>query len=143
MFYGVRFIDMEIEYSEEEIKKIRVENRKYIDLFEKSLKNKKLTEKTIKNHLENIDFYLNEFVADHYQEGFDKAHLYLDDFYYYLLQKCLWATSTEIRGVAASLKKFYKCMCDNNIITKMDLSELTDSIKIGLEYCLEFDKSCY
>lgn len=134
---------MEIEYSEETIKAIREENQEYIDLFEKSLKKKKLTDKTIKNHLENIDFYLNEFVTDHYQVGLKEAHLYLDDFYYYLLQKCLWATSAEIKGVAASIKKFYKCMHENNIITKQELSELTDSIKIGLEYCLDFDKSGY
>lgn len=134
---------MDVDYSEESIKKIKKENQEYLDIFERSLKNKKLAAKTIKIHLENIDFYLNEFVAEHYQKGFNEAHLYLDDFYFYLLKNCLWATSEQIKGVAASMKKFYKSMQDNNIISNAALSEITENIKIGLEYCLDFDKSGY
>lgn len=129
--------------TEKEIKKLKEENQKYIEIFEKYLKEKKLSEKTIKIHLENIDFYLNDFVADHYVAGFKNAHLYLEDFYAYLIQKCIWATPAEIKGVAASMKKFYKCMLENKVISKMDYSEQVDSIKIGLDYALDFYDSAY
>ncbi len=134
---------MAIDNTEIEIKKVKEANQKYLDLFEKFLKEKKLSPKTIKIHLENIDFFINDFVADHYVEGFEQAHLYLEDFYAYLIQKCIWATPPQIKGVAASLKKFYKCMLENNLISKLDYSETSDSIKIGLEYCLDFYGDCY
>ncbi len=94
-------------------------------------------------HQENIDFFLNEFVAEHYVAGIEDAHLYLEDFYAYLIKKCIWATPAEIKGVASSQKKFYKCMLENNLISKMEFSELSDSNKICLEYSLEFCDSCY
>ncbi|CAK8714710.1 hypothetical protein GMJAKD_03980 [Candidatus Electrothrix aarhusensis] len=48
---------------EEDCKKIRKANEDLLDEFEAWLKSSGLSKKTVKNHLENIDFYLKRLSA--------------------------------------------------------------------------------
>ena len=42
--------------------KIRIANQKLLTDFESWLKSSGLSQKTIKNHLSNVDFYINEYL---------------------------------------------------------------------------------
>ena len=44
---------------EKECKKIRSDNEEYLGIFQSELINKDLSEKTIRSHLNNVDFYIN------------------------------------------------------------------------------------
>jgi integrase-like protein len=52
----------EYEIFEIECKKIRKENRKFINGFRQYLAAKKLSQNTIDKHVGHIDFYINEFL---------------------------------------------------------------------------------
>ena len=49
-----------VEY-EKECEKIRNDNKKYLEIFQSEMIEKGLSEKTIQSHLNNIDFYINDF----------------------------------------------------------------------------------
>ena len=44
------------------------ENKKYIEGFEEYLKNKNLSAKTIRRHVSNAEFYINDYLANHYED---------------------------------------------------------------------------
>ena len=45
-----------------ECKRIRQDNEAYLNKFSKCLEKSKLSEKTIKKHISNIDFYINDYL---------------------------------------------------------------------------------
>ena len=54
---------------ENECKKIRKANKSLLNEFEVWLKSSGLSDKTINNHLSNIDFYVNEYLL--YEEAIE------------------------------------------------------------------------
>lgn len=113
-------------------------NEKYISEFEKWLIDKNLSKKTIKKHISNIDFYLNEFLnfydASSMEEGIDSVYDFLGDFF---INKCLWASATSIKENAASIKKFYECMSERGYVDESDYKELCKEIKDNMDTFLE------
>lgn len=113
---------------------IRLSNSKYLDIFEHTLLEAGLKDHTIKRHLSNIDFYINDFLL--YAEpltmehGIEKIDLFLGNFF---IRKCMWSTPGTIKSTAASIKKFYKCMADHEIIKKTDYEFLCNEIKNKME----------
>ena len=59
------------------------QNKKILDDFEEYLKNAGLTSKTISNHLDNIDFYINHYLLYDEFVSPDKGNYRLDDFFSY------------------------------------------------------------
>lgn len=47
---------------EADCEKIRTDNEKLLNQFSEWLQQSNLSKKTIKNHLTNIDFYINDFL---------------------------------------------------------------------------------
>ncbi len=113
---------------------IREKNSVYLDLFEHTLIEDGLKGSTIKRHLSNIDFYINDFLL--YEEpltmdyGMGRIDSFLGDFF---IRKCMWSTPGNIKSTAASIKKFYKCMMDSGIVKKSDYESLCSEIKNGME----------
>ena len=66
---------------EEDCKEIRRVNERLLNEFEEWLKSTGLKEKTINNHLSNIDFYINEYLlyedATEAQDGVDEIGMFL------------------------------------------------------------------
>ena len=114
--------------------KIRAKNSEYLALFEQALIEDTLKDSTIKRHLANIDFYINEFLL--YEEpltidyGIYQIGSFLGGFF---IRKCMWSTPGNIKSTAASIKKFYKCMMDRGIVKKSDYEFLCSEIKDGME----------
>jgi len=115
---------------EEDCKKIRKANERLLTDYEVWLKSSGLSEKTISNHLSNIDFYINEYLlyedATEAKDGVYVVSMFLG---YWFIKKAMWASQSSIKGNATSLKKFYTFMHEKGLIDKEDLIDLKQTIK--------------
>lgn len=128
----------EYEQFENDCKEIRKDNKSLLNKFEIALRESGLTDKTIKSHTQNIDFYINEYLV--YEEpveakdGIDKVSWFMG---YWFIKKAMWASSASIKSNATSLKKFYSFLLSINMITNDQLTELKDIIKNEMPEWLE------
>jgi intergrase/recombinase len=97
-----------------------------------------LSEKTLKNHLSNIDFYINEYLlyedAVEAKDGVDSVSDFLG---YWFIKKAMWASESSIKSNATSLKKFYTFLLEKGLIDKEDLQQLKETIKEEMDDWLE------
>ena len=123
---------------EKECKKIRSDNEEYLGIFQSELINKDLSERTIRSHLNNVDFYINTFLLREesipMNQGCWYVDMFLGDFF---IRKCMWSTPSSIKSTASSLKKFYKCMLEHNKVEKEDYTVFTEIIKDNMEEWLD------
>ncbi len=106
-------------------------NKQVLDQFKDWLQAKKLSEKTIKNHLSNVDFFINEYLLYESpvtppEEGLNDISLYLG---YWFIKKAMWASKASLKSNAASLTKFYTHFLEKGLITEHDLRVLKMTIK--------------
>jgi hypothetical protein len=84
---------------EKDCKSIRKSNEKLLKKFYDYLVKKGLSQKTIKEHVSNIDFYINEYLlyydANLPQEGIFKIDGFLGDWF---PRKALWASVTSVKS---------------------------------------------
>jgi len=120
-------------YQEYELacQKERERNSQLLEQFASWLEAKQLTQKTIDNHLTNVDFYINEFLL--YEEpitgapeGITSVDMY---FGYWFIKKAIWASASSIKSNAASLKKFYSFLLEQSLISTEDWTDLKETIK--------------
>ncbi|MGD9949127.1 MAG: recombinase [Desulfobulbus sp.] len=115
---------------ENDCKKIREVNTQLLNAFALSLKDSGVSEKTINNHVSNIDFYINEFLlyedAIEAKDGTNAVGMFLG---YWFIKKAMWASRSSIKSYATSLKKFYTFLHKNGLIEKDDLDALKETIK--------------
>ena len=105
-------------------------NETHLANFIEWLKNKGLTDRTINNHIANVDFYINHYLCYYdvqdVRQGCYKISRFLGDWF---IRKALWSSCANIKSSAASIKKFYKLMLENNVINQEDYNELCETIK--------------
>lgn len=132
--------DLSGEEYDEACKLIRAENAGYLELFEKDLHEAGLKDKTIANHLGNVEFFLNTYVGERelrrMEYGCYEVSGFLGDFF---IRKCMWSTPASIKSNGASFKKFYKCMLDNSLIARESYDYLLATIK---EEMAEWQDEC-
>ncbi len=109
-------------------------NEKFINEFNKWLKKKNLSAKTIRKHLNNIDLYLNYYL-NYYEiikmeDGIRLSYDYFDDWF---IRKCAFASVTSLKENVASVKKFYECMCEKKYVTENDYKNLCKMIKENMD----------
>lgn len=134
-------IDAEYEQWEKTVAEIVTENKTILDEFENWLENKKLSIKTINNHVNNIDFFINIYLV-HYEpikaeNGATEIGSFLGDFF---IRKAMWATRNNIMENIASFKKFYTFMMEVNKTSIDDFIAMKEIIKSEREewiYSLE------
>ena len=111
-------------------KKIRKANSKLLSEFGSWLKASNLKDKTISNHVNNVDFYINEFLlyedAVEAKEGASSIGMFLG---YWFIKKAMWSSPAHIKSNAASLKKFYTFLFEMGQVDKEDLEDLKERIK--------------
>lgn len=119
---------------ERECDKIRQTNEELLTLFEEELQNSGLSAKTVRRHLSNADFYINEYLLREGPRPMEDGITELDMFLgFFFIRKCMWSTPGTIKSTAASIKKFYKCMMNHGKIRKDDYAYLCDDIKENME----------
>ena len=115
----------ELDYDEqvEEIKKL---NEPILTDFQKSLEKAGLAKKTVKSHVDNIDFFAEYLVyyeplqrLDEADEG-DVSSFLLDWFPH----KAMWASVSSTKSYLASFKKFFQWMGE----TKRIPSDVVDGV---------------
>ena len=96
----------DFEEYERECNKIRETNNSLLSVFEKDLISAGLSPKTIKNHIENTDLYINEFLLRErplpMEHGTNALDSFMLEFY---ICKCLWSTPATVKSTAASIKQ--------------------------------------
>ena len=126
----------------------RKRNEKYIKEFENWLNEKGLVKKTIRKHLSNVDLYINNYL-NYYditkvEDGMTCIHSFLDGWF---IEKCLWASKNLLKETAASIKKFYQYMSENNYVSVEDYKDMCSFIKENMDDFLEqvdaFDNGTY
>lgn len=132
---------MNFEHMENRQEQMLQDNEMYLTIFRTELETKGLTEKTIDRHLHNASFYINDFLPRErtlMKDGCDYISEFLGHFF---IEKCIWATPAAMRTMAASLKKFYRCMRDHGKVASDDYEELCDSIRFSMdEWQEEYEK---
>lgn len=115
-------------------------NQRFLNEFQAWLDAKGLTEKTIENHVSNADFYINEYLTREDGIRMEDGTFRLDGFFrYFFIRKCLWSTPAAIKTMAASVKKFYRCMMELGHISPSDYAFVCSEIKDGLP---EWQREC-
>jgi hypothetical protein len=113
-----------------ECKKITKANEKLLIEFAEWLKAANLKEKTIDNHVSNVDLYINDYLlydsAKKAKDGVDYVSSFLG---YWFIKKAMWASPAQIKSNAASLKKFYTFMQEKKQISKKALDGMNETIK--------------
>ncbi|MEG1567522.1 MAG: hypothetical protein RR347_07550, partial [Anaerovoracaceae bacterium] len=84
----------------------------------------------IEMHLFNVEFYINTFLNDinllPMDQGFGKIAEFLG---YWYIRNAMWSTCQSIKDSSVGIKKFYKCMMENNKIDGCDYKMLCGTIK--------------
>lgn len=125
---------------EQKCKEIRSRNETFLNEFREDMVKSGLKEKTIENHCDNVEFYINTYLlrreALEMRSGATYGELngFLGDFF---IRKCMWSSPSAIKGTAASFKKFYKSMLQRDHINEQEYKELTETIKDNMEDWLE------
>ena len=126
------------EQYEQDCERIRGDNEKLLAEFEKWLSDKKLSPKTIANHYDNVEFYIDEFLL--YEEAIDASDgVYEIDYFlgFWFIKKAMWASKSTIKSNATSIKKFYEFMLEKGNIDKEDYIELKEEIKNNMQEWLD------
>lgn len=124
---------------EKQLKENTKRNEDYIKMFEKSLEEKQLTAKTIRKHVSNIDFYLNDYLTYYdeiikMEDGTQYTRSFLGDWF---IRKAMWASKSSIKEMASSLKKFYEYMSALGFVKISDYQEMCYEIKDNMDRYLE------
>ena len=134
LFYFTMIIQMnEFEQYEADCQRIRTANKQLLIEFEDWLKSSGLSDKTIRNHILNVDLYINDYLLYETPVLEAKDGVYSGDINmflgYWFIKKAMWASKSTIKANAASLKKFYTFLLEKGLIEKDDLQELKETIK--------------
>ena len=123
---------------EEKQNKIYKDNELHLSGFEKWLKNKGLSQKTINTHVSNVEFYINDYLCyyDLWDVSQGCSHIYgfLGNWF---IRKASWSSCAHIKSNAAGIKKFYAYLLEKNVVTPQDYDELCKTIKVHMPDWLE------
>jgi len=90
---------------EKQIEKAKKHNNSLLIEFKRYLKTKSLKSNTIKNHIDNVEFFANDFLLRYeiipIEKGFLGIGSFLGDFF---IRKASWASKYTIQENIASLK---------------------------------------
>lgn len=137
-----------MENIEKKIKENQKRNKKFMKEFEEWLKEKSLSDKTIKKHISNVDIFINDYLnyydIETAEEGITSVYSFLNGWF---IEKCMWATPYTTKEEAASIKKFYAYMSEKGYVEKEDYKFLCEELKDSMDEILDtleaFDNGTY
>ena len=116
-----------------QVRAIRAYNQPILDSFRDWLEQSGLAEKTIKNHVDNIDFFTEYLVYSEPLKKFDEADG--SDVWMFLLdwfpRKALWSSVTSVKSYLGSFKKFFQWMGETRPVSPETVAEVLDTLKEG------------
>jgi site-specific recombinase XerD len=116
---------------EQAVEKIRIENSPILDEFKAWLENSGVKPKTIKNHLDNIQFFAEYLVYYEPLHKIDEADA--SDIYSFLVdwfpRKAMWASESNTKSYLASFRKFFKFLHESQRIDQEKKDEVYLTLK--------------
>jgi site-specific recombinase XerD len=113
------------------------DNETHLMGFVKWLKNKGLSQKTIKTHATNVEFYINDYLSYDLMdvtEGCQRIGDFLGDWF---IRKAAWSSCAHIKSYASSFKKFYAYLLEKNVVEQEDYDNLCATIRERMQDWLE------
>ena len=110
--------------------KIVKQHEELLNIFKEDLSN--LSDKTIKKHIQNVDFFINEYLLNrnnaNYEEVNNEVDLFFRDFF---IRKCMWSSPNykSMMNHDKFKKDDYECLCDT----------IKDEMKSWQESCDYYD----
>jgi site-specific recombinase XerD len=113
------------------VRAIRAYNQPILDSFRDWLEQSGLAEKTIKNHVDNIDFFTEYLVYYEPLEKLDEADgrdvwMFLSDWF---PRKALWASVTSVKSYLGSFKKFFEWMGETGRVSPETVADVLNTLK--------------
>jgi site-specific recombinase XerD len=107
------------------VRAIRAYNQPILENFRAWLEQSGLSEKTVKNHVDNISFFTNYLVYYNPLKKLDEADsgdvwMFLADWF---PRKALWASVTSVKSYFASFKKFFQWMGETGRISQETVAD--------------------
>ena len=121
------------------VRAIRAYNHPILDEFRAWLEQSGLAEKTVKNHVDNIDFFTEYLVYYDPLKKLDEADsgdiwMFLADWF---PRKALWASVTTVKSYFASFKKFFQWMGETGRVSPETVADVLGTLKEGRDEFLE------
>lgn len=121
------------------VQAIRAYNQPILDGFRTWLEQSGLAEKTVKNHVDNIDFFTEYLVYYEPLEKLDEADgsdvwMFLSDWF---PRKALWASVSSVKSYMASFKKFLQWMGETGRVPPETVDDVLSTLKEGRDEFLE------
>ena len=122
-----------------QVRAIQAYNQPILDGFRAWLEQSGQAKKTIKNHVDNIDFFTDYLVYYEPLEKLDEAdgsdvRMFLTDWF---PRKALWASVTGVKSYLASFKKFFQWMGEAGRVSPETVADVLDTLKEGRDEFLE------
>ena len=124
---------------DQEIEKIRGYNQPILDEFQSWLEKSGLVPKTVKNHVENIDFFAEYliyyeplFKLDEADDG--DVFSFLGDWF---PRKAMWASESSMRSNMGSFRKFFRFLRESGRIDGEIEDDVRETLKESKDEFLE------
>ena len=117
---------------EQRVRAIQLANQPILDGFENWLKQAGWSEKTIKDHVDNIGFFTRYLVYSGYSlRRLDEAtsgdvYDFLEDWF---PRKALWSSVASMKRYLASFKKFFQWMGQTGLVSPETVTDVLDTLK--------------
>ena len=121
------------------VQAIKVYNQPILDDFRAWLEQSGLAEKTVRNHVDNIDFFTKYLVYNEPLEKLDEADgsdvwMFLGDWF---PRKAMWASESSVKSNIASFKKFYQWMGETGRVSTETVVDVLSTLKEGRDEFIE------
>ena len=121
------------------VRAIQAYNQPILNDFRAWLEQSGLAEKTIKNHVDNIDFFTEYLVYYEPLEKLDEADgsdvwMFLSDWF---PRKAMWASEASVKSNMASFKKFFQWMGETGRVSPEIVADVLSTLKEGRDQFLE------
>jgi len=105
----------------ENYEKIQRENTHLLNKFEEYLLRKNISKKTIKSHINNVELYINDYLAINEEESPDEIDGYaLESFFRWCIDKWIFNTVSGLLSTICSIHLFYEYLNQNKQIHYID-----------------------
>jgi hypothetical protein len=122
--------------------KQKLSNPNFLEEFKIYLTDhKKLSQKTVDKHVDNLDFYINIYLNNYNETSvLDSTGIDIEDFLgSFLIRKLISSTKSDVYSFIRSFKKFYRFLLDTRKITKDQYEDVYEAFKNPYRYLKRFD----
>ena len=118
---------------DERVRAINSYNQPILEDFRAWLKQSGLSEKTIENHVDNIDFFTHYLVYYEPLTKLDEADgsdiwMFLTDWF---PRKAMWSSVSSVKSYIASFKKFFNWLGETGRISPEVVADVLTTLKEG------------